>query len=126
MPATSHGRRVALAALAALCGTLLAGLTLRSRSQPRDAAPDQAELRWLEERSMLRQARQAALAVSGRGVQWRHPYARPQPREAVARASVWLLDYPGSVITQPGRSVIATWGEPRLWDALRELGVELL
>ena len=44
---------------------------------------DPEYLRWLEERSMLYQARQAARAVSGRGVQWRHPYGEPQPREAV-------------------------------------------
>src|SRR5439155_18389549 len=51
---------------------------------------------------------------------------RPQPREAVRAASVWLLDYPGSVITPPGESVLATWGDPRLWDALRDLGIDLL
>src|SRR5262249_8037082 len=56
----------------------------------------------------------------------RHVYGRPQPRDAVRRASVWLLDYPGSVVTRPGQSVLATWGDPRLWDALREIGIDLL
>jgi maltose alpha-D-glucosyltransferase/alpha-amylase len=92
---------------------------------PRPAA-DPAEVRWLEEHSMLRQARDAAAAVSGRAEQWRHPYATPQPRQAVRHASVWLLDYPGSVVTRPGRSVIATWADPALWDALRDLGIDLL
>ena len=78
---------------------------------PRPAA-DPAEVRWLEGHSMLRQARDAAAAVSGRAEQWRHPYATPQPRQAVRHASVWLLDYPGSVVTRPGRSVIATWADP--------------
>ena len=64
--------------------------------------------------------------MSGRPDQWRHPYGTPQPREAVRHASVWLLDYPGSVITRPGRSVIATWADPALWDALRDLGIDLL
>ena len=105
--------------------TLLAGLALAppAGAEPPQTAPVAA---WLEERSMLRQAREAAVAVSGRPEQWRHPYGTPQPREAVRHASVWLLDYPGSVITRPGRSVIATWADPALWDALRDLGVDLL
>lgn len=108
-------------------GVLGAGLLLILLGKPHQPPSDAgAECRWLEERSMLYQARQAAAAVSGQGVQWRHPYGRPQPREAVRHASVWLLDYPGSVITQPGRSVIATWGDPQLWDALREVGIDLL
>ncbi len=93
---------------------------------PRPAADRAAELRWLEERSMLHQARAVAALVSGHSEQWRHPYGTPQPREAVRHASVWLLDYPGSVIPRPGRSVIATWADPALWDALRDLGIDLL
>src|SRR5207253_4564890 len=92
---------------------------------PRPTA-DPTEVRRLEERSMLRQARDAAAAVSGRAEQWRHPYARPQPREAVRHASVWLLDYPGSVITSKGRSVIGTWADAALWDMLGVLHIELL
>ena len=88
--------------------------------------PAVEEIRWLEERSMLRQAATAAATVSGRPEQWRHPYGTPQPREAVRHASVWLLDYPGSVVTPKGRSVVGTWAEPGLWDALRTLGVDLL
>src|SRR3954471_23809994 len=84
------------------------------------------EVRWLEERSMLRQARDAAALVSGRPEQWRHPYGTPQPREAVRHAPVWLLDYPGSVITSKGRSVIGTWADVALWDMLRELHIDLL
>jgi maltose alpha-D-glucosyltransferase/alpha-amylase len=75
---------------------------------------------------MLRQARLQAALISGRGVQWRHPYGEPQPRQAVRRASVWLLDYGGSVIPRPGRSVIATWADPELWHALRRVGIDLL
>jgi trehalose synthase len=84
------------------------------------------DIAWLEERSMLRQARDAAAVVSGGPDQWRHPYGAPQPREAVRHASVWLLDYPGSVITAKGRSVIGTWADPGLWDVLRNLGIDLL
>lgn len=100
-------------------------VTLEGRSQPA-ADPVQAEVAWLEERSMLRQAGEAARGVSGNKVQWQHPYGDPQPKEAVRHASVWLLDYPGSVIPRPGQSVIATWGDPGLWDTLRDLGIDLL
>jgi len=87
---------------------------------------DPGYVRWLEERSMLHQARRQAARVSGSGVQWRHPYGRPQPRRVVRRASVWLLDYGGSVIARPGRSVVATWADPELWQALRRVGIDLL
>ena len=63
---------------------------------------------------MLSQARRQAATISGSGVQWRHPYGTPQPRQAVRQASVWLLDYGGSVIPRPGRSVLATWADPQL------------
>jgi hypothetical protein len=116
-----------LVVIGALCvGLLSVSMGLRSRLWPeareeaRPANPVAREedyLRWLEERSMLDQARRSARKVSGNSVQWRHAYGRPRPREAVRRASVWLLDYPGSVIPRPGQSVLATWGDPELWDA---------
>src|SRR5581483_10713658 len=63
---------------------------------------------------------------SGSGVQWRHPYAEPQPRQVVRKASVWLLDYPGAVIPRKGESIFATWADPERWKALQSIGVELL
>jgi maltose alpha-D-glucosyltransferase/alpha-amylase len=94
--------------------------------RPQIPDPAAAEVQWLEEHSMLRQARAAAATVSGRPIQWHHCYGTPQPREAVRYASVWLLDYPGSVVTAKGTSVVATWATPALWDALRTLGIDLL
>lgn len=111
--------------LLSLCG----GIDSAAFAQPateRQSKSDQEYIRWLERRSMLHQAREQARAISGRGVQWRHPYGEPQPREAVQVASVWLLDYPGSVIPRPGKSVIATWGDQQLWEALEQIGIELL
>ncbi|HEY1375565.1 MAG TPA: hypothetical protein VGF55_02165 [Gemmataceae bacterium] len=89
-------------------------------------AADPAYVGWLEERSLLTQARKQALALSGRGEQWRFRYGDPQPRAAVRRASVWLLDYAGSVIPEPGKSVVATWADPNRWHLLREVGIDLL
>lgn len=116
-------RRFGTAAVLLLAVVVAAHPSFSTGNPPK---ADDAEVRWLEERSMLAQARDAAATVSGKPVQWQHRYGEPQPREAVKHASVWLLDYPGSVVTQPGRSVIATWGDPALWDALRDLGVDLL
>lgn len=107
-----------------LCGrgsTCLAQVEPGSRS-----ASDQDYISWLEQRSMLSQAKKQAASISGSGVQWRHPYGEPQPRAAVQQASVWLLDYPGSVIPRPGKSVIATWANTELWEALEQIGIELL
>jgi trehalose synthase len=119
----SSARRGALAL--ALCCGFAATVTGQPATKER-SAQETAYIRWLEERSMLFQAREQARAISGQGVQWQHPYGEPQPREAVKVASVWLLDYPGSVITRPGKSVLATWGEPELWQALEEIGIDLL
>lgn len=120
----SLGRRWS-AILTALFVSALAALLV---SPPAPSAPAEEEglIEWLQERSMLHQAREAARHVSGKGVQWRHRYGQPRPRDAVRLASVWLLDYPGSVVTKPGRSVIATWGDEKLWEALREAHIELL
>jgi trehalose synthase len=116
LPASPH-------VLTAIVGLLVAAA---GRGQELPKATPAAEVAWLEERSMLRQAAEVSRGVSGSGVQWRHPYGSPQPRKAVQYASVWLLDYPGSVIPKPGQSVLATWGDPRLWDTLRALGIDLL
>src|SRR4051794_2635621 len=81
---------------------------------------------WLEARSMLSQSEQLSRTLSGKGAQWQHEFAEPQPRAAIKQASVWLLAYPGSVITRPGESVIASWGDRQLWEALNEIGIDLL
>ena len=57
---------------------------------------------WLERQSMLDQSGPLMRQVSGHGMQWRHEYASPQPQTVVQKASVWVLGYPGSVITRPG------------------------
>jgi trehalose synthase len=81
---------------------------------------------FLEKQSMLYQAEQQAALISGMGVQWRTNYSMPEPDQLVKTASVWLLYYPGSVIPKPGQSVIGAWGDPEFWDAVRDVGIELL
>src|SRR3954462_14502773 len=79
---------------------------------------------WLEARSMLSQSERLSRALSGKGAQWQHEFAKPQPRAAIQRASVWLLAYPGAVVTRPGVTVFASWCDRHLWDALNEIGID--
>ena len=79
---------------------------------------------WLESRSMLNEARKLALAVSGKSVQWRNPYARPRSEDFVGAASVWFTGYPQATITGPGKSVLQTLGSQELWATFSEIGIE--
>jgi trehalose synthase len=93
-------------------------------TQPQWASAEYVD--WLESRSMLKQSQQLAPMVSGQGMQWRREYATPQPRAVVQKAPVWVLGYPGAVITTPDQSVIGTWADPALWKAFDEIGINLL
>jgi trehalose synthase len=75
---------------------------------------------------MLEHARQAAPSYAGQGRMWRHPYAEARPRDAAFRASVWFSAYPASVITHPGESVLKTLGDPALWRAFADIGIQAL
>jgi hypothetical protein len=86
-------------------GALIVLMVFRAGEAAGQDGPSREEVQWLVERLMLRQARDAANLVSGHAAQWRHAYGKPQPREVAGYASVWLLDYPGSVITTANRSV---------------------
>src|ERR1700758_2081062 len=66
-------------------------------------------IQFLEQNSMLFQADQEASNISGMGVQWQHHFSDSEPAQLVKKASVWLLYYPGSVITQPNQSVLGLW-----------------
>jgi trehalose synthase len=87
------------------------------------AVSDEAYIRWLVDRSMLRQAELAARRYSGQGQLWQHSYADPQPRAASTLASVWFTAYPASHITGPGGSVLHSLGDPELWSTFREIGI---
>lgn len=86
---------------------------------------DQDEyIQWLEQNSMLYQAGILAKEVSATGKMWQYPYALPRPRDASALASVWFTAYPASIITNDGKSIIATLGDENLWRAFKEIGIE--
>jgi trehalose synthase len=119
---TLHRRFLRLALIAIVC-TVIAGY---QTSSPQTTGPTQDYINFLEQRSMLYQSDQEALRISGNGVQWRHSYGLPEPDQLIKTASVWVLYYPGSVIPAPGKSVIGTWADPKLWDAFQDIGIQLL
>jgi trehalose synthase len=104
-------------------GALSAGLVADERART-SAADSAADIAWLEEHSMLRQAADLARPYSGSATLWQHPYGQPQPRAAAARASVWFTAYPASTITAPGASVLRTLGDARLWGAFEAVGIQ--
>ena len=55
--------------------------------------------------SMLTDANRLASQLSGQGSMWQNPYAHPDPRAALERASVWFTAYPLSFVTRRGRDV---------------------
>src|SRR3954451_6578144 len=53
-----------------------------------------------------------------------NPFAIPNPRAAIERASVWFTAYPMSMITRTGSSFLSTLGDPQLWQAFQTIGID--
>jgi trehalose synthase len=86
---------------------------------------DNAEyVSWLVERSMLEDAKRYATLFSGQGSMWQNPFANPDPRTAIEKASVWFTAYPISMITKPGTSFLGTLGDDDLWTAFEAIGID--
>ena len=82
---------------------------------------------WLLKQSMLYQATEKlAKDISGKGIQWRHEYFLPQPKEVVKRASVWLDIYPISMIGKKGQNTLQLLAEKELWNALHSIGIKAI
>jgi trehalose synthase len=73
---------------------------------------------------MLEQGAAISRQYAGRGAMWRRPYAAAQPRAAASLASVWFAAYPPAIITRAGDSVLHTLGDPALWQAFAEVGIQ--
>lgn len=82
------------------------------------------DIRWLLDEAMLAQGAAISRRYAGVGSMWQRPYAAAQPRAAAALASVWFAAYPGSIVTRPGESVLRTLGDPALWQAFAEIGIQ--
>jgi trehalose synthase len=79
---------------------------------------------WLTEQSMLADAVEFAKQFSGQGSMWQNPFANPDPRAAIEKASVWFTAYPISMITKPGTSFLGTLGDDALWSAFEAIGID--
>ncbi|HYP44714.1 MAG TPA: maltose alpha-D-glucosyltransferase [Propionibacteriaceae bacterium] len=79
---------------------------------------------WLIEESMLADAQSISSQFSGTGGMWQNPFANPDPRAAIEKASVWFTAYPISMITKPGTSFLGTLGDEDLWLMFEALGVD--
>ena len=101
---------------------------LRQRAaHPGKPVADNPEyVEWLVEESMLADAGKIAGQFSGIGAMWQNPFANPDPRAAIEKASVWFTAYPISMITRPGQSFLAALGDPELWRAFEAIGIEAL
>ena len=73
---------------------------------------------------MLVDAYEFAKQFSGQGSMWQNPYANPDPRAAIEKASVWFTAYPISMITKPGTSYLGTLGDDDLWSAFEAIGID--
>ncbi len=97
--------------------------------RPADAAgsssAENAEyVAWLVGESMLSDANRLALQLSGQGSMWQNPFAHPDPRAAVERASVWFTAYPLSFVTRRGESFLAALADVELWKAFNHIGID--
>jgi len=85
-----------------------------------------AYVAWLEEQSMLHDASQLSRQLAGKHTMWANPYAHPDPRAALAQASVWFAAYPLSLMAEPGQSFLAALGSTELWDAFAAVGIDAI
>lgn len=87
---------------------------------------NKAYVDWLEAQSMLRDATQLARQLAGDPSMWSNPYAAPDPRAALDRASAWFTAYPLSMIGPAGSSFLKTLGSEELWDAFAKIGIDAI
>ena len=97
---------------------------IRSGSERASPRRNDAYVQWLTEQSMLTDAYEFAKQFSGQGSMWQNPYANPDPRAAIEKASVWFTAYPISMITKRGASFLGTLGDDDLWAAFESIGID--
>lgn len=85
---------------------------------------NRAYVEWLEEQSMLHDARQVSRQLAGSHTMWANAYAHPDPRAALQTAQVWFTAYPLSHITKGGQSFLGALGDEDLWDAFSSIGID--
>jgi trehalose synthase len=99
---------------------------IRSALSGSTDASNESYVKWLVEQSMLSDAKQLAIQLSGQGIMWQNPFAHPDPRAAVERAPVWFTAYPLSFITRSGDSFLSGLANGEMWKAFREIGIDAI
>lgn len=89
-------------------------------------ASNPAYVAWLKTESMLAAANKLSRQYSGKASMWHNPYAKPRPRSALKRGSVWYTAYPLSHMTRPGESILASLGDPELWTVFEKIGINAM
>ncbi|WP_372517929.1 maltose alpha-D-glucosyltransferase [Solirubrobacter phytolaccae] len=97
---------------------------LADRRGGEELADNREYVEWLVEESMLYDANRLATQLSGTGSMWQNPFAHPDPRAAVERASVWFTAYPLSFVTRQGESYLSALADRGLWEAFRRIGID--
>jgi len=83
-----------------------------------------AYVHWLEDQSMLGDARTLGRQLAGHHMMWQNPYAAPNPRAAVSQASVWFTAYPLSMVSASGTTFLGALGHDELWTAFEKIGID--
>lgn len=81
-------------------------------------------LKWLQTESMLAAAKKQSVKYSGQSSMWRNPFAKPRPRAAIKKASVWYTAYPLSMITKDNQTILRALGDDELWKAFEDIGIK--
>lgn len=96
-------------------------------SPPFDAdGRNRAYVDWLQDQSMLADSLELGRQLAGHHLMWAHAFAAPNPRAALAQASVWYTAYPLSLITEKGESFLGELGSEALWDTFERIGIDAI
>ena len=85
---------------------------------------NRAYVDWLVKQSMLGDAKTLARQLAGQASMWANPFAHPNPRAAVDRASVWFTAYPLSFMTKRNQTFLSALGAEDLWAAFARIGIK--
>lgn len=97
---------------------------LADRRGDEELADSREYVEWLVEESMLYDANRLATQLSGTGGMWQNPFAHPDSRAALERASVWFTAYPLSFVTRQGETFLSALADRGLWEAFRTIGID--
>lgn len=98
--------------------------TLRKLGLPLASNP--SYISWLKKHSMLAESGRLSRKYSGQASMWRNAFARPRPRSAVRKASVWYTSYPLSLITRKNESMLQGLADEDVWSAFEQIGIKAI